>query len=115
MVPENDRLFERFQCESVFAHPRDSKREWDGPEREDQVIKRHDFNVGWVGTGAHDPGRQVDRLHLGSEDASRGQHCPERRADVLSFQATGSDLSQHRRKEQVVALAHEGYVHRLRR
>jgi hypothetical protein len=59
---------------------------------------------------AHDSILDVDRFRVGTPDVRARQGGTQGNANVLRLQFAARNSSEHRGKEQVVTLAHEGYL-----
>ena len=109
VVAQPPRVLEGGQGEGVGGHPRQVAEVGHRPHGEHQLVVRQGLQ-GVAAAQVDDPPVGVDAEHLGPAEAGPGAGRPQRQPHVAGLDRAGRDLGQHRREQQVVALADQGHV-----
>lgn len=108
MVAQSGGVLKRLEREGVRGQTGQAQEIRDGAERKDELVVRQMLRSG-TRSGAHgdNPIRCLDTLDLTSVEAGPGTGGADRRADMPRFQSTRRHPGEHRREEEVVALANQ--------
>ena len=109
VVAQPPRVLEGGQGEGVGGHPGQVAEVGHRPHGQHQLVVRQGLQ-GVAPAQVDDPPVGVDAEHLAPAEAGPGAGRPQRHPHVAGLDRAGRDLGQHRREQQVVALADQGHV-----